>query len=116
MATGTQNFADEARRRKVDALVRAAEWTATNKADEGDTDLWLETLIERLAGRLGQDVAIASWNGLRCIAHELSGGVNYGHPSDLTQAAVIGHLMRGIATRAFYDENPDKVFAELGLA
>lgn len=98
--------------RKVADLVRAAEHAAT-KGDD-DTDLRLEVLTEWLAGRCGPERQMETWARLRQEAQELT-GVNYGHPSTGSQTAVIGTLYGIVCSRAYYAENPDKVFAGLSV-
>jgi hypothetical protein len=87
---------------------RSTSPTSTTRTRTSDWNV----LIEWLAGRCGPERQQATWNQLRQEAHELT-GVNYGQPSTGSQTAVIGTLYGIVCSRAYYAENPDKVFAGL---
>lgn len=98
---------------KAAALVKAAQELA--RRCDGDYDLRLEVITEYAAGGEGPARQRQTWGELRRIAHEQT-GVNYGHPSDGTQTAVLGTLYGMVAKRSYYRRHPEQVFAGLGVS
>lgn len=111
---GTTNYAFEAHKSKVAELARAAEDLAHTRADAigADPDVYLLDMVERMAGRLGQDQQLKMWHAIRHTAKQMT-DINYGHPSDLVQSAIIGRLFTRLMLSDHLRENPEKVFAGL---
>jgi hypothetical protein len=115
MALAGNAFEAANRDLKVASFVRAAEYVAESTDGEESADERLLTVAEILAGRFGPDRAAEMWAGVRCLANELihETGISHGKPSATTQTLVIGTLYGTLAKRAFYAENPERVFAGL---
>lgn len=107
---GIQNdHQEQARVIKINALLEAAECLRRRYAD--DPALPAKLLVT-LAGGYGDHEAGKAWDGLVCIARELT-GIHHGQPGDTVQTRVLGALCRKVAAEAYYAEHPEAVFAGL---